>query len=347
VLRLGDAHDDTSDPCPEIAARGSRKSEQPDHGEGERKPERLPRPHLLGGRPCRSRAIRCGGGPQPGALTRALAYRRGLGERHRRPNSRTLTGVRNTPPARDACRLRRSRHGSRSRNDELSALGLSHGHGLGPSFRTKRGRCGRQRGLNRCGSHLRDGGRLRRFDRRGGPAGLRNLRQRSYLVRLGRRCRGSFAHICGRHYCGPSRQKRQWIQVALRVPGRAYAEVHEGLRELGHAARPDRPDDGALGKGFAPLHRVGTEMDEGDCMTARRHDRDGLAPGRHRPGEFDDAIRRCPNGNARRRAEIHAAMLPAAVRVGTVEQKRPQHGALDGPGPRLGNRDGQCECAEK
>ena len=137
------------------------------------------------------------------------------------------------------------------------------------------------------------------------------------------------------------RQERERIDVPLVVGRRPHSEVHKGLGEIHLPTRPDGAHDRGLGDQCAALHPDGAEVHEGCGVAERRLDRDRLAPGRNRAREGDDPIGRRQHRRAGRGAEIHAAVLPARVRVGAIERERPQDGSVHRPGPRTRGRHRQ------
>jgi hypothetical protein len=135
------------------------------------------------------------------------------------------------------------------------------------------------------------------------------------------------------------RQQGQRIDIPLRIARRARAEVDVRLRQIDHAARPDRPDDRAFRHDRTAHHRDRPEVHERGGVAERRLDRHRLAAGRHRPCERDHSLRRGAHRAAARSAEIDAAMLAACVGMRVVEHKRPQHRTVDGPRPSAGIGD--------
>jgi hypothetical protein len=144
----------------------------------------------------------------------------------------------------------------------------------------------------------------------------------------------------------PGRQERQRIHVALLIGGPAYSEIHVRLGQIDRSARADRADDRAFVDGSSARDTDRAQVDERRGVAEGGLDRDGLPAGRDRAGEGDDTLRRGDDVCAGRSADVEAAMLAGGVRVRVVERKGPQERALDGPGPRIGCRNGQRECAQ-
>ena len=80
-------------------------------------------------------------------------------------------------------------------------------------------------------------------------------------------------------------EQAERIDVALRVGGQAYAEIDVRLGEIDGSARADRADDIPLADERALPDVDRPEMHERRGVSERRLDRNGLAAGRHRPGE--------------------------------------------------------------
>jgi hypothetical protein len=99
--------------------------------------------------------------------------------------------------------------------------------------------------------------------------------------------------------------------------------------------RPDRADDGALRNGVAALDGERAEVHQRGRVAERRLDRHRLSARRHGAGERDHAACRRQHARPGRRAEIDAAVLPARVRMRTVEREGTKDGAVDRPRPRL------------
>jgi hypothetical protein len=222
------------------------------------------------------------------------------------------------------------------------------GHVRGGSAHDRRGRlcgrCSRGRG-GRIGRRRRRRRRCGRSDRArsrlNGRRGLGDRGRRSWL--RGADALGSRNRDCvdarRRRRRNTRRQQGQRIDVPLRIARHARAEVDVGLRQVDHAARPDRPDDRAFSHERPAHHCDRPEVDERGGVAERRLDRQRLTPGRHRSRERNDSLRRGEHRAAARSAEIDAAMLAARIRVRVVERKRPQHRTVDGPGPGAGAGD--------
>jgi hypothetical protein len=235
--------------------------------------------------------------------------RRGLGRRRR--------GGLRRDRRRCGCCIRRG-HVGRGRGRRRFARGrgpcrgrfgrrLDRGKRSGRRFLSRR--CGgRLRSRRRCGLGLGDG---------------HGLGQRSPRERRRRRDGCRRAH----------RQEPLRIDVAVRVGGRADAEMHVGNGELRRAAWPDRPDVVALRQARARLHRQRAEMREGHGVPVGGPHAHRVAVPGCRACEGDDAAGRRAHRVAGRRTDVDAPMLPAGVRVRRVEPERLQHRAVDRPGP--------------
>lgn len=150
-----------------------------------------------------------------------------------------------------------------------------------------------------------------------------------------RRGRGRVRRLSPRDRGRPWLQQKRRIDVALVVSGDAYPEIDERLRQVDDAARPYGPDDRAFSDRVAPLHADRSEVHERRRVAGRRLDRDRLSPGRNRAGERDGARDGRAHRTSRGRADVETTVLSACVRVRAVERERPQHLAVDRPGPRV------------
>jgi hypothetical protein len=197
-------------------------------------------------------------------------------------------------------------------------------------LRRRRGRLSRRRAARRHGrgrQRYRHGCRRRRCD-------------------CGRRQRFGLRRGGGRRRDGPWRQERQRIDVALLLRRRAQTEVDVRLRMIRHAARPDGADDGALCDRSPALDGDRAEVHERRRVTERCLDRDRLAAGRHGSGECHDALSGREHVRPGRRAEVDTAVLPARIRMGTIEREGTKDGPVDGPRPCLRRRR-EHESAER
>jgi hypothetical protein len=105
---------------------------------------------------------------------------------------------------------------------------------------------------------------------------------------------------------------------------------------VGDTARADRADDRALCHGSPAPDLDRAKVHQRRRVAKGRLDRHRLAAGGHGAGERDDAPHRGAHVRPRRRAEIDAAMLPACVRMRTIEREGTKDWAVDGPCPRVG-----------
>ncbi len=199
----------------------------------------------------------------------------------------------------------------------------------------------------------------------GGPRRLDDARLRDdepTAARVRRRM-GFRRHRCRRR-CGRRRRRRsrvgrrsrrrrqepERVEVAELVGCQAdpQMDVRNGL--LGRAARPDSGHCVTFRDGRALRDGERAEMREGHRVPIGRLDRKALATRRdeageaHRPGRGrDDRIA------LRRGTDVDAAVLAGGVRVRLVVRERLEHGAMDGPAPRVSDRrpdeeDGQDCC---
>jgi hypothetical protein len=200
--------------------------------------------------------------------------------------------------------------------------------------------------------------RLHRCRRGRGRSRDRAGRRRLYcgcldrrLGRTGVRDRSRSRWSNGRLLCR-RRGRRRWrrrtgreqghrIDVSLRVARRSHAEVDVRVGVLDHAARPDRSDPGPLSNRRAARDGDGAEMHEGQRVTRRRLDRNGLPARRDGAGEGDDSRSGCQHRTAGRRTEVDPSVLSSRVGVGAVERKRSEHRPVDRPRPGVRNRHRQ------
>lgn len=204
-----------------------------------------------------------------------------------------------------------------------------------------RGRCrqGRLRRRRRCGSRRRGrddesvapplrtdlrlgadlDNRLRCRSR--GRPGARDRLRRSLDCRLLRRCGHDI----------PRRKQRQRIDVALRIARRTNAEVHVRLTVASSARHRDSV---SLTHCLTASHLDRAEVKQGCRVAVRRPDRDRLAAARNGADKRDSAVGRRKHRSPGRSSEIDAAMLPRLVRRRVVEVERPEHRAVNRPGPR-------------
>jgi hypothetical protein len=243
--------------------------------------------------------------------------------------------------------VRSVRRGRRDADGRRHRLGLRSGR--------HRHRCGRLRlgrsrvdgrGLRNGGDRRRDGvgGRLdlsRHCDRIGclGGSGVgvgrgcHERRLRSVRCRgSGRRRRRELVQRVEAH-----RQEPDRVEVALRLRRRAHAEMDEGLRHLGVAARTDRPDAVALGDRRALRDGDRAEVRQRDGVTVGGRDRDALARRGDAARERDDAGGRCRHLRVGRASDVDAAMLACGKGMLRIEAERLQDGPGGGPRPRVGD----------
>jgi hypothetical protein len=200
-----------------------------------------------------------------------------------------------------------------------------------------------RRGLRISRGRAAVNGRVR-HRHRGGRRGRRS-RRRSGHRRRQRRLGFGLPRGHGRGDGGTRRQERQRIDVALVLRRRAQTEEDVRLGMIRHAARPDGADDGPLGDGGPTRDRNRPEVHQRRRVPERSLDRDRLAAGRHGAGECDDALCRREHVRPGRRAEVDPAVLPARIRMSTIEREGTEDRPVDGPRPRLRGRREQ-ECAE-
>lgn len=127
-------------------------------------------------------------------------------------------------------------------------------------------------------------------------------------------------------------KKPQRVDVSVRVGREPDPEIDVRLGPLDVAARPDRPDDVALGDRRAGRDADRPQVDEGDRVAVRGPDRETQPLVRQPPDERGHARRRRANVRTGRSADVDAAVLSARVRI-ALGDERTQHGAVDRPGP--------------
>ena len=137
---------------------------------------------------------------------------------------------------------------------------------------------------------------------------------------------------------GPSRQKRERVEIPVRVRSQADAEIHVRLGHLRLAARADRPDDVPLLDCGSDRDADRAQVDQGDGVPVLGTDRHAAPLARQLTCEGDDPGRRCAHVGSRRRADVDPAVLAAGVRV-VAGDERPQHRPVDRPGPGSRARD--------
>jgi hypothetical protein len=226
----------------------------------------------------------------------------------------------------------------RSRRTVRGCRGRFHG-GLPGAI----GRCRRVVRRRRRPGARRVAGRVRGVTGSGrsgsGHLGRPSLRGRR-LSRSGRRRR----HDRGRRLKewrrdrqdGARGQQRERVDVALRRGRHTDAEVY---RRLGGLVRDaDRADRLALGDGSAAPDGDRAEMDERDRIAVGSQDRHDEAAARNAAGEADRAARRGDHALTERAADVDAAVLPAGVRRGGIEDERAQNGPSGRPRPRVRGR---------
>jgi len=246
----------------------------------------------------------------------------------RRPGLRSFPrhsrrGNRDRTPA--PCGLLASCRAGRGRdNNPLPA-----GHDLGAarpsdgSGRRRRGPRSRARAFHRRGA----GGPRRRAGR---PCCSRGLgRSRSRRSRGGGRLGLRRAR----------REQAQRVEVAVRLGRHSDSEVDVRLGMLDLSARADGADALTLLDRGADPDAHGPEMDERDRVAVLGADRHAEPCMRHRAGECDHAACGCAHVGPREPPDVHAAVLPAQVRI-VLGEKALEHRAVDGPAPRPGRR---CE----
>jgi hypothetical protein len=162
----------------------------------------------------------------------------------------------------------------------------------------------------------------------------RRRRRRSHCRRLRRA--GEARVIRGSVRVGyrPSRQKREWIDVALLVVGMTDAEIDVGLWPVGLAARPDRRHRHSFRNRLALTDAQRPEMLQRHGIAVRGTDGQGLAALGHRARERDHTGRGSGHVRAEVARDVDATVLPR--RIGIVsDHERSKYPSLRGPGPRL------------
>ena len=131
----------------------------------------------------------------------------------------------------------------------------------------------------------------------------------------------------------PGRQKRQGVDVAVRVRREADAQIDVRLRPLGLAARADRADDVALADLSPDGHPDRAQVDERDRPAVLGSDRQAEALSRQSSGERDHSARGGTDVGARGSSDVDPSMLATRIRI-ALGDERPQHRPVDRPGPR-------------
>jgi hypothetical protein len=164
----------------------------------------------------------------------------------------------------------------------------------------------------------------------------RRRRPRSLSLGPRRRRNGDrFRLFCGLGLgSAPSGQKRERIEVPLRLRGQPHAEVHVRRRVLRFPARADRTDDVVLGDRGPDAHGDRAQVNERDREALGGADRQRQAGSRNGSGKADDTCLRCPHVRARGRADVDSPVLAARIRV-VVEREAPKHRSFDRPAPGL------------
>jgi hypothetical protein len=187
----------------------------------------------------------------------------------------------------------------------------------------------RRRELQGAGGARIAGGRRRRrlFAHRRG-AGL-DLPGRLTRLALGGAGRGHGGCLLG---SAASRKQAERVDVAVLVGGDSNAEVDVGFRQLGLAARTDRPDRFPLHDGHALGHGHGPEVDERHRVAVGGRDCDGPSATRDGAREGHGARHRRDDVSARGTADVDPAVLARGVRI-APEREWLQYRPVHGPGP--------------
>lgn len=241
---------------------------------------------------------------------------RGVGDR----TMAALSGVANGTP------IRRPGHGghrdSRSAHRRLPDRGVLRGGVAAsrlerlrlrrrPAFRghaDRRGGIDRRRRLLRWSSVGRS-----RIGRRGGIGHRRGIGRHAACALS---CRGWVGD--GRRF-RTRRQEVHWIQIALRIGGRADSEVDVRLGNLRVVRRSGGSDDRGLVHRGATPDAQRAEMEERHGRSVRGADRDRSAAARDRPRERHDAGGGRPYLLTDRASDVDASVLARGVRVRAVE----------------------------
>jgi hypothetical protein len=223
--------------------------------------------------------------------------------------------------------LRRARGALRARRDSRRANGratrahLPHGRGScrRPACHRRPRRMRRRTPARVLGN---DPGRIGAHRRRSG------LRRRRLRLRL--RDRWAFRHLA-------RGKQRQRVEVPVGVGREPDPEVDVGLDAFDVSARPDRPDDVALGDQGSVRDRDRPQVDERDGVAVGGPHGEAEPLMRQLPHKRHDPVRRGAHVRPRRGADVDAAVLASRVRIASVDE-RPQHRSVDGPSPRRGAR---------
>ena len=233
-------------------------------------------------------------------------------------------------PGARGVRARSSRTGSQSQNvpDACRPQGRPRRARARPRPDVSRGSCGSIRTATRLDSSgVRCGARARGTTHHG--RGRCSLHRRRLLGRRLNRRR--------LHRLAWRRQKRQGVDVAVRVRRVADAQVDIRLVPLGLAARADRADVVPLGDLRPDGHADRAEVDERHRPAVRSPNGQAEPLVWHSPREGDDPARGGPDVRARRRADVDPAVLAARIGI-AVGHERPQHRPVDRPAPRRSPR---------
>jgi hypothetical protein len=153
----------------------------------------------------------------------------------------------------------------------------------------------------------------------------------------GRRASGSWRRS---RLGGPGmtrRQKRQRVDVPVRLGRQPNAEMDVRLRDLGVGARGDGANHLAFGDRRAHRNGDRAELQERDRVTVFGADRDCPPGAGHRPGKGDHAGGGRTHVAADRGTDVDSPVLAPAVRI--VAGREPtQNRAVDRPAPRGGVR---------
>ena len=197
------------------------------------------------------------------------------------------------------------------------------------------------------GEHRGDWSRTHLLARRAAGASPRSLQLHGREIRVERlsRRRTGRRRWLGRPRLGltrrPCREKRERIDVPVRIGGQANAEVDVGLRVLRVAAGADRAHDVAFLDRGPGAYSDRSEVDERDRVAVGGANRQAQPLVGQLPDERGDARCGSPNIGTRRRSDVDSPVLAARVRI-SFGDERAQHRTVDRPRP-CGRRRAQDE----
>lgn len=193
------------------------------------------------------------------------------------------------------------------------------------------------------GKRRDDGSRARLLGWRTAGASRRSLRLHGREIRVERlmQRRTSRGWRLGRPRLWltrrPCREKRERVDIPVRIGGQANAEVDVGLGPLGLAARADGAHDLPFLDRRPSPYPDRSEVHERDRVALGGANRQAEPLVRKLPDERRDARCRSPDFGTCGRRNVDSPMLAARVRIPFCDE-RSQHQTVDGPRPRTRRR---------